>query len=126
VFIFSWLAFHRDNPKIKVSVTNGFLIPPNIEDGLKIFVNVINHGRRAVVITNTGFLLSNGSDLVTFKPIGVNFPRELAEGQKFAVIYDQEEMVKTIEEKNVTITHAWADDATGKRYRTKYKLPKNN
>jgi hypothetical protein len=50
----------------------------------------------------------------------------LTEGQKCAVIYVQNELIETTKEKNVLITHAWADDATGKRHKTKYKLPKNN
>jgi hypothetical protein len=122
----AWLAYHRDNPKITVKVTNGLLLPPSIDEGIKIFINVINHGRRPVVITNTGFLLNNGSDFITFQPIGVSFPHELTEGQRCAVIYDLKEIIEATKEKSIRITHAWADDAKGKRHKTKYNIPKNN
>jgi hypothetical protein len=120
----AWLAYHRDNSKIKVKVTNGFLLPPSLDEGVKVFINVINHGRRPVVITNTGFLLNTGTDLILFRPVGVSFPYEVTEGQKCAAIYDLNELRKTTKEENVHITHAWADDATGKRHKTKYSLPK--
>jgi len=121
----AWLAYQRDNPKIKVIVRNGIFPPPSLDGGIKIFIDVINHGRRPVVLINTGFLLNNGSDFITFQPLGTSFPHELSEGKNCTVIYDQKAMIDFIKEKNLSITHAWADDATGRRYKTKYKFPKN-
>src|SRR6266571_4025580 len=96
--IIALLAYRRDNPKIKVKVTNGFLLPSSLDEGIKFFINVINQGRRPVTITNTGFLLNNGTTIIMFQPIGANFPHELTEGQKLEAIYDKNELIKVIKE----------------------------
>jgi hypothetical protein len=124
-FILGLLSYLRDRGKIKVKLSEGFLIPSiYLGDKTQIFVEAINTGRRPVTLVGVGFTLSNGKSLVIPKPINISFPYELCEGKATQVFTDRDTLLKQAKEENSEIKFAWYRDATGKVYKTKFKLNK--
>lgn len=125
-FILSLLKYLRDRARVKVKVSHGFIAPRmQIDNNLKIFVEAINHGRRTVTLKSAGFSLINGEQAVLVNPENIKFPFELKEGKSCMVYYEKTELLKDVKQQKTKIKDAWFRDATGKIYKTKFKLKVN-
>ena len=117
------LNYLRDRGRIKVKLSQGFLAyGPNLEKDVQIFIEAINVGRRPVTLTGVGFSLKNGRQLVIIKPEPINFPYELQEGKSIQVWVDKNDIFQDATREKTKITCAWYRDATGKIYKTKFRI----
>jgi len=122
-FTLGIINYLRDRAKIKIKVSEGFLIPSSyIGDKPQIFIEAINMGRRPVTLVSVGFTLSNGKFLVIPKPMNISFPYELNEGKSVQVFTEKDKLFKQAEEEQSRIKDAWYRDATGRVYKVKFKL----
>ena len=118
-----FLNYLRDRGRIKVKLSQGFLAyGSNLGKDVQLFIEAINVGRRPVTLTSVGFSLKNGKQLVIIKPEPINFPYELQEGKSIQVWVDKNDIFQSVPREKTKITCAWYRDATGKIYKTKFRI----
>jgi hypothetical protein len=116
------LNYLRDRGKIKVKISEGFIIPSSyLGHNIQIFIEAINIGRRPVTLAGVGFTLKNKKFLIIPKPINISFPYELKEGKAVQVFTDEKELLENAKKENSEIVWAWYRDATGRVYKEKFK-----
>jgi len=124
VFI-SLLNYLRDRSGIKVKLSEGFVGDwgnwSNSEN-LQIFIEAINIGRRPVTLNGVGFSLKNGRQVIVTRPELINFPYELQEGKSIQTWVDKNDIFQDVARQKTKITYAWYQDATGKVYKTKFRI----
>lgn len=115
--IVSILNSLKDRRKIKVKISNGFLIPdPWDGEAKKIFIEAQNHGKRPVNLSNVGFKLSDGSSIILPNPKNIKFPFNLSEGQSTSTFFEINDL-KPHKEK---IKYGFYTDSIGNVYKTKF------
>lgn len=117
------LNYWRDRARVKVKVSQGlFVYSGRLGDERQVIIEAVNHGRRIVTVTSVGFLLNDGNKLVITTHNNLQFPAEIHEGKAIQAFIPSLEVKAAIGRSRATITHAWYQDATGKIYKTKWKL----
>ena len=120
IILFGYL---RDRAKIKVRLSQGFLVYDNqLGDQDQVFIEAINVGRRTVTLNGAGFLLNNGMKMTMMDPQNIRFPYELEEGKSIQVYTEKVGLFRDAEKMKAKITHAWCRDETGRTYKTRFRL----
>lgn len=120
--VVSILNFLKDRRKVKVKISDGWLIPRNNpwgSDEKKIFIAAENHGKRPVILNQVGFILSNKSSLIMPLPKNISFPYKLNEGESVSTFFEKVDLVKPTQEGNV-IKYGFYIDSIGNKYKTKF------
>lgn len=127
----SFLSYKRDNPKIKVNVSVGLAVYTGRGCVDSINCEIVNHGRRFVVINNIFFILRDGRSLVfdcnvadIILSIERSLPAVLEEGTKFMIIFNLFELKKDLKSQNAKIKYLCFSDETGKKYLFQFKKRK--
>lgn len=120
--VISVLTYRRDSISVKVKISNGFPVYGSHLGKIHIFLEAINTGRRVVQRTAAGFDLSNKEQLAVIHPSPIPLPYALEEGKSYQLHLEKEELLNDISERKVKIKKGWFRDATGRVYKTKYKL----
>ncbi len=126
--VFSFIQLHRDRVSVKVKTSEGFFLPTDtvMGNGIKIFVEAINVGRRPATLRSCALNFKNGKSLLLPNPINISFPYELQEGKSVSVCFDKKEVLEHMLEENTSVIAAVYQDATGKRYSKSLKLKSSN
>lgn len=123
-FILGLLNYLRDNAKIKVEVSEGWLTLGDSLSDDQIIIKAINTGRRTITLNNVGFILRGGGSIIIPHPENITFPYELREGKSVLVYTDKMSLLNELKNKKKEIKYAWFIDATGKIYKTKFEIKK--
>lgn len=119
----AFLNYLRDRGRIKVKLSQGFLAyGPNLGKDVQIFIEAINVGRRPVTLSGAGLSLKNGRQVVAIRPEPINFPYELQEGKSIQIWMDKNDIFQDVAKEKTKITYAWYRDATGRVYKTRFRI----
>lgn len=115
--VISLLNYLRDRPHVFLRYKIGWQIKnargPYKENTPYIGIDVINKGRRPVVIGNVGFFSFKNKDGIAMDSL-IKGARRISEGEKESYLIEQE----LIDLKNISYFYAY--DQTGKVYRIRY------
>lgn len=131
----SYLDYRRDRAHLKIITSTGRIYSPafklvteqtrNAYEGEKLFIKAVNIGRRTVTISQGGFKLTNGKQLIIVQPINFSFPYELTEGKSIDLFFDKKEVIQELKEDNTKIRYAFFTDSTGRIFKKCFGLKKS-
>lgn len=124
----TFLSYTRDNPKIIVKVSRGFLTLTNDRLIDCVVCRITNHGRRSITV-NQIFLSLKNNETMIFLPdneilidSGKQLPLDLSESSSADFYLLLNNLAVTLKEKHKRIQAVCFRDDTGKIY--KYKIKK--
>lgn len=119
--LLAFMNYFRDKAKIQLKISQGlFAYGSHLGDEIKIFIEIINKGRRPVTLTGAGLTLRNGKNMFILKSEIMNFPFELLEGKSTQIAFNKTEVFEESKKENSQISYAWYKSATGKTYKIKF------
>lgn len=119
--LLAFMNYFRDKAKIKVKISQGlFAYGTHLGNEVKVFIEIINIGRRPITLTGAGLTLKNGKNMFILKSEFINFPFELLEGKSAQVEFNRDEVFEESKKEKSKILYAWYKTATGKMYKIRF------